>query len=64
MRRYIDSQLTITDLKNILLWYERMNTEHDDLTSLDNRTIIKIQAMLIYQEESEEQSADRFGLFR
>ena len=45
-------KLNANDLKNILLWYERMNTERDDITLSDNRTMIKIQAMLIYQEES------------
>jgi hypothetical protein len=45
-------KLTANDLKNILLWYERMNMERDDITLSDNRTMIKIQAMLIYQEES------------
>ena len=47
-------KLTANDLKNILLWYERMNMERDDITLSDNRTMIKIQAMLIYQEESYE----------
>ena len=50
---------TTNDLKNILLWYERMNMERDDITLSDNRTMIKIQAMLIYQEESYEDD-DRF----
>jgi len=52
-------KLTTNDLKNILLWYERMNVERDDITLSDNRTMIKIQAMLIYQEESYEEE-DRF----
>ena len=53
-------KLTANDLKNILLWYERMNVERDDVTLSDNRTMIKIQAMLIYQEESyEEESSFR-----
>ena len=52
-------KLTTKDLKNILLWYERMNVERDDITLSDNRTMIKIQAMLIYQEESYEEE-DRF----
>jgi len=52
-------KLTTNDLKNILLWYERMNVERDDITLSDNRTMIKIQAMLIYQEESFEEE-DRF----
>ena len=47
-----EEKLTTNDLKNILLWYERMNMERDDITLSDNRTMIKIQAMLIYQEES------------
>ena len=47
-----EDKLTANDLKNILLWYERMNMERDDITLSDNRTMIKIQAMLIYQEES------------
>jgi len=47
-----EDKLTTNDLKNILLWYERMNMERDDITLSDNRTMIKIQAMLIYQEES------------
>ena len=49
-----EDKLTTNDLKNILLWYERMNMERDDITLSDNRTMIKIQAMLIYQEESYE----------
>jgi hypothetical protein len=53
-------KLTANDLKNILLWYERMNMERDDITLSDNRTMIKIQAMLIYQEESyDEESSFR-----
>jgi hypothetical protein len=53
-------KLTSNDLKNILLWYERMNMERDDITLSDNRTMIKIQAMLIYQEESyDEESSFR-----
>jgi len=54
-----EDKLTTNDLKNILLWYERMNMERDDITLSDNRTMIKIQAMLIYQEESYEED-DRF----
>ena len=30
MRRLTDPELTIKDLKNILLWYERMNAKHED----------------------------------
>ena len=53
-------KLNANDLKNILLWYERMNMERDDITLSDNRTMIKIQAMLIYQEESyDEESSFR-----
>ncbi len=54
-----EDKLTTNDLKNILLWYERMNMEREDITLSDNRTMIKIQAMLIYQEESYEED-DRF----
>ena len=54
-----EDKLTTNDLKNILLWYERMNMERDDITLSDNRTMIKIQAMLIYQEENYEDD-DRF----
>ena len=54
MRLFRDEQLTINDLKNILLWYERMNHNSDDATLSDNRT------MLIYQEES----ADAENQFR
>ena len=63
MRRLTDPELTIKDLKNILLWYERMNAKHEDLTNSDNRTQIKIQAMLIYQEEENEKEKERFGRF-
>ena len=52
-----EDKLTTNDLKNILLWYERMNMERDDITLSDNRTMIKIQAMLIYQEESYEEES-------
>jgi hypothetical protein len=55
-----EDKLTANDLKNILLWYERMNMEREDVTLSDNRTGIKIQAMLIYQEES----YDEEGRFR
>jgi hypothetical protein len=55
MRLFRDDKLTINDLKNILLWYERMNHTGDDATMSDNRTMIKIQAMLIYSEEGEEE---------
>jgi hypothetical protein len=60
MRLFRDEQLTIKDLKNILLWYERTNDNNDDVTMSDNRTMIKIQAMLIYQEEGEEADTRRF----
>jgi predicted Zn-dependent protease len=50
-----EDKLTTNDLKNILLWYERMIANSDDATISDNRTMIKIQAMLIYQEESAEE---------
>jgi hypothetical protein len=50
-----EDRLTTNDLKNILLWYERMNAVTDDTTISDNRTMIKIQAMLIYHEESDEE---------
>ena len=52
-----DEKLTIKDLKNILLWHERMNVNRDDVTLSDNRTMIKIQAMIIYQEESYEEES-------
>jgi hypothetical protein len=52
-----EDKLTTNDLKNILLWYERMNVKRDDITLSDNRTMIKIQAMLIYQEESYEEES-------
>ena len=52
-----DEKLTINDLKNILLWHERMNVNRDDITLSDNRTMIKIQAMLIYQEENYEEES-------
>ena len=52
-----EDKLTSNDLKNILLWYERMNVKRDDITLSDNRTMIKIQAMLIYQEESYEEES-------
>ena len=61
MRRLTDPELTIKDLKNILLWYERMNAKHEDLTNSDNRTQIKIQAMLIYHEEDAEKEQERFS---
>ena len=64
MRRWGESELTIKDLKNILLWYERMNAKHEDLTTSDNRTQIKIQAMLIYEEEDEEKENTRYDRFR
>ena len=50
-----EDRLTTNDLKNIVLWYERMNASADDATMSDNRTMIKIQAMLIYHEESDEE---------
>jgi hypothetical protein len=64
MRRWGESALTIKDLKNILLWYERMNAKHEDLTTSDNRTQIKIQAMLIYEEEDEEKENTKYDRFR
>ena len=54
MRRFFEPELNLKDLQNIILWYERMNN-HDDLTLSDNRTVIKIRAMLIYVEESLEE---------
>ena len=50
-----EDKLTTNDLKNILLWYGRMVASSDDATISDNRTMIKIQAMLIYHEESDEE---------
>ena len=64
MRRWGESALTIKDLKNILLWYERMNTQHEDLTTSDNKTHIKIQAMLIYEEENEAKENEIFDRFK
>ena len=64
MRHWGESALTIKDLKNILLWYERMNAKHEDLTTSDNRTQIKIQAMLIYEEENEAKENERFDRFK
>ena len=64
MRRLGDPDLTIKDMKNILLWYERMNAKHEDLTTSDNRTQIKIQAMLIYEEEDEEKENTKYDRFR
>ena len=64
MRHFGDPELTIKDLKNILLWYERMNAKHEDLTTSDNRTQIKIQAMLIYEEEDEEKENTRYDRFK
>ena len=64
MRHWGESALTIKDLKNILLWYERMNAKHEDLTTSDNRTQIKIQAMLIYEEEDEEKENTKYDRFR
>ena len=64
MRSLRDPDLTIKDMKNILLWYGRMNTQHEDLTTSDNKTHIKIQAMLIYEEENEAKENERFDRFR
>ena len=64
MRSLRDPDLTIKDMKNILLWYERMNAKHEDLTTSDNRTQIKIQAMLIYEEENEAKENERFDRFK
>jgi len=52
--RYSQDELSIHDLKNISLWYDRATSIHDDMSQSDKRTMIKIQAMLIYQEEQEE----------
>ena len=60
----IDNQLGIHDLKNISLWYERVTSKHDDVTQSDKRTMIKIQAMLIYQEEELQEREDGCGLRR
>jgi hypothetical protein len=59
MRRR-DQDLSINDFKNISLWYDRVSTVCDDLTQSDKRTIIKIQALLIYEEEEAEERED-FG---
>ena len=59
-----EDKLTTNDLKNILLWYERMATNSDDTTISDNRTMIKIQAMLIYHEESDEEDDKLRGKWR
>ena len=64
MRRLGDPDLTIKGMKNILLWYERMNAKHEDLTTSDNRTQIKIQAMLIYEEENEAKENEIFDRFK
>ena len=59
-----EDKLTTNDLKNILLWFERMNAVTEDTTLSDNRTMIKIQAMLIYHEERDEEDDKLRGKWR
>lgn len=59
--RWRDQDLSINDFKNISLWYDRVSTVCDDLTQSDKRTIIKIQALLIYEEEEAEEREDLGG---
>ena len=59
-----EDKLTTNDLKNILLWFERMNAVTEDTTLSDNRTMIKIQAMLIYHEERDEADDKLRGKWR
>jgi hypothetical protein len=56
------SGLSIKDLKNILLWHDRAFKEKNDVGNLDIKTMIKIQAMIIYEEE-EDEPRDKFERF-
>ena len=56
------SGLSIKDLKNILLWHDRAFKEKNDVSNLDIKTLIKIQAMIIYEEEDNE-PPDKFERF-
>lgn len=60
--RYRQNELSIHDLKNISLWYDRATSVHDDMSQSDKRTMIKIQAMLIYQEEDQESFKELHGI--
>lgn len=53
--------LTIKDLNNICLWYQRTKSSHSDLTDLDERTMIKIKAMMIYLEEELDEFSELTG---
>lgn len=57
------SGLSIRDLKNILLWHDKAFKEKKDVSSLDIKTMIKIQAMIIYEEEDTEEPHDKFERF-
>lgn len=50
------------DLKNILLWHDKAFKARKDENNSEYKTMIKIQAMIIYEEENEK-SAEKFDRF-
>ena len=55
-------ELTKSDLECILLWHNRAFQKDYDSTQPDNNTLIKLQAMIIIEQE--EKDDDLFSGFR
>jgi len=52
-------ELTDSDLENILLWHNRAFNQKNDYSKSDRKTLIKLQAMLIVEQEDH----DKFSKF-
>ena len=55
--------LTDSDLENILLWYSKAFHQKDDCEQSDKNTLIKLQALLIVEEETENSHRSTLGRF-
>ena len=55
--------LTESDLENIILWYQRAFHQKDDCEQSDKNTLIKLQALLIVEEEVENSFRSTIGSF-
>ena len=55
--------LSFNDMKNILLWHEMAFKEKSEMDNSQINTLIKIQALIIYEEEDKERHLDKFERF-
>jgi|TARA_B100000959_G_scaffold280462_1_gene342346 hypothetical protein len=55
--------LSFNDMKNILLWHEMAFKEKSEMDNSQIKTLIKIQAMVIYEEEDKERHLDKSERF-